>query len=129
LLTVAGNYSVLGQGGPIVVTPGAAVEFTDEGDVMVDGVKVDSLRVVQPESKTGFEPVSGSIFRKINDSVALEEIEEPRVIQGYVESSNVNVVDEMMEMIFLDRIYGINAKIISTRDGNLSKLMEIAKTQ
>lgn len=45
------------------------------------------------------------------------------MIQGYVEASNVNIIDQMMEMIYLQRIYDINTKIISTRDSDLSKAM------
>ncbi|MGB9613351.1 MAG: flagellar basal body rod C-terminal domain-containing protein, partial [Candidatus Margulisiibacteriota bacterium] len=127
LLSVSGNFPVLGQGGPIVVSPGAIVEFGQNGEVKVDGVVVDRIRVVMPENKEAFEPLSGSIFKKKDPRTVLVEVENPRVIQGYVEASNVNVVDQMMEMIFLERIYNINSKIISTRDANLSRAMELGR--
>jgi len=127
LLSVSGNFPVLGQGGPIVVTPGAEVEFGPNGEVKVDKVVVDHIRVVQPERPEALEPLSGSIFKKKDPRAVMLEVENPRVIQGYVEASNVNVVDQMMEMIYLERIYNINAKIISTRDAELSRAMELGR--
>lgn len=112
VLTVAGNFPVMGQSGPIVVTPGAEVEFTQDGDVKVDNVKVDRIRVILPEEQTGLEPLNGTIFQRKDASTILQEVDNPRVIQGYVEASNVNIVDEMMEMILLQRLYSVDTKII-----------------
>ncbi|HBM82864.1 MAG TPA: flagellar basal body rod protein FlgG, partial [Halieaceae bacterium] len=38
------------------------------------------------------------------------------VVQGYVESSNVNVVEELVNMIETQRAYEMNSKAISTAD-------------
>ena len=127
VLTVAGNYPVLGRSGPLVVTPGGDVEFTQSGELKVDGVLVDSIRVVKPEQQTQFEPVTGSLFKKTDNLSALQEISTPRVIQGYVESSNVNVVEQMMEMIALERTQGLDTKVVQTRDSNLAKLLTISQ--
>ena len=99
ILTVAGNFPVLGQNGPIVVTPGAEIEFTQNGEIKADNVVVDHIRVVAPEQKDGLESVNGSIFKKKDSFAVVNEVENPRVIQGYVEASNVNIIDQMMEMI------------------------------
>lgn len=127
VLTVAGNFPVMGKGGPIVVSPGAEVEFTQEGEIKVDKVTVDRIRVVVPEQKTGLESLSGSIFKKKDAYSVLQEVDNPRVIQGYVEASNVNVIDQMMEMILLERIYNINSKLISARDANLTRALELGR--
>lgn len=126
VLTVAGSFPVMGQAGPLVVSPGADVEFTQAGEVKVDGLLVDRLRVVQPEVKDSIDSLNGSIFKKKDTFSVIREVDNPRVIQGYVESSNVNVVDQMMEMIYLERIYSIDSKIVSTRDANLTKAMGMA---
>ncbi len=44
------------------------------------------------------------------------------VIQGSVETSNVNVVEELVSMIETQRAYEINSKAISTTDGMLQYL-------
>jgi flagellar basal-body rod protein FlgF len=127
LLTVAGNFPVQGEMGPIIVTPGAVVEVNQGGEVLVDHVKVDRLRLVKPEQANGLEQLNGSVFRRKDSAVVLQEIESPRVIQGYVEASNVNVVDQYMEMIMLERMYSLNTKVISTRDANLARAMELGR--
>lgn len=45
--------------------------------------------------------------------------------QGYVETSNVNVVEEMVNMIQTQRAYEINSKAITTSDQMLAKLSQM----
>jgi len=44
------------------------------------------------------------------------------LVQGFVETSNVNVVEEMVNMIQTQRAYEINSKAITTSDQMLQKL-------
>jgi flagellar basal-body rod protein FlgG len=48
-----------------------------------------------------------------------------RLSPGYVETSNVNVVEEMVNMIQTQRAYEINSKAISTSDQMLQKLTQM----
>lgn len=45
--------------------------------------------------------------------------------QGYVETSNVNVVEELVEMIQTQRAYEINSKSIQTSDQMLQRLAQL----
>ena len=45
--------------------------------------------------------------------------------QGFVESSNVNVAEELVEMIQAQRNYELNSKVVSTTDQMLEKLSQI----
>jgi flagellar basal-body rod protein FlgG len=45
--------------------------------------------------------------------------------QGYVETSNVNVVEELVNMIQTQRAYEINSKAIQTSDQMLQKLTQL----
>ena len=47
------------------------------------------------------------------------------LMQGYVETSNVNVVEEMVNMIQTQRAYEINSKAITTSDQMLQKLSQL----
>jgi flagellar basal-body rod protein FlgG len=47
------------------------------------------------------------------------------ILQGFVESSNVNVVEEMVNMIQTQRAYEINSKAITTSDQMLQKLSQL----
>ena len=45
--------------------------------------------------------------------------------QGYVESSNVNVVEELVNMIQTQRAYEINSKVVKTSDEMLGRLSQL----
>jgi len=45
--------------------------------------------------------------------------------QGYVETSNVNVVEEMVSMIQAQRAYELNSKAISVSDQMLQRLTQL----
>jgi len=48
-----------------------------------------------------------------------------RIYQSYVETSNVNVVEEMVTMIQTQRAYEINSKAVQTSDEMLSRLTQL----
>ncbi|GEN23635.1 flagellar basal-body rod protein FlgG [Halomonas cupida] len=48
-----------------------------------------------------------------------------RLMQGYVETSNVNVVEEMVNMIETQRAYEINSKAVQTSDEMLARLAQL----
>ena len=45
--------------------------------------------------------------------------------QGFVETSNVNVVEELVQMIQTQRAYELNSKAIQTSDQMLQKLGQL----
>jgi len=45
--------------------------------------------------------------------------------QGYTETSNVNVVEELVNMIQTQRAYEINSKAIQTSDQMLQRLSQL----
>ena len=48
-----------------------------------------------------------------------------RVQQGFIETSNVNVVEELVQMIVTQRAYELNSKAITTSDQMLGKLAQL----
>jgi len=47
------------------------------------------------------------------------------VSQGYVETSNVNVAEELVTMIQTQRAYELNSKVVSTSDAMLGRLTQL----
>lgn len=129
VVSTVGKYPLLGQSGPILVTPGSTVSISQIGEVKSDQTVSDRIRVVNLQNKQDLEQVSGSIFRSNSSQTELLEMESPRLVQGYVEASNSNIVDEMMNLILLNRIYNLDTKIVSTRDTMLSRAIEMGRTQ
>ena len=90
--------------------------------------KEDHIKITDFEDPSALEPVSGSLF-KTTSNAQERYVDGARVIQGYVEASNVNMVDSMMELVYLNRMYELNTKIISNRDVMLGKAIEMGRAQ
>ena len=58
-----------------------------------------------------YQPVNGYRFKNADG----------QIIEGYLEASNVQVVQEMVEMISVTRTYESNQKVIQTIDSTLDK--------
>ncbi|MBI5699506.1 flagellar hook basal-body protein [Candidatus Saganbacteria bacterium] len=129
VVTVAGKFPLLGQNGPIVVTPGSEISISSQGEVKTDQSVSDRIRIVNFQNQQELEQVNGSIFKTSAAQAAIVDVESPRLVQGYVEASNSNVVDETMNLILLNRIFTLDTKIVSTRDAMLSRAIEMGKTQ
>lgn len=116
LVTRDGNY-VLGQNGPVTLEPG---EFAvdDSGNIVQNGAVIDTLRLVQFDDATK--------LRKFGDNLVENSGSETsaftgKVMQGFSEESNVNVIDEMVDMITVMRAYEANQKLLQTQDSLLEK--------
>jgi flagellar basal-body rod protein FlgG len=68
----------------------------------------DSFYVSTPESGEPFRP---------------EENKLPEVLQAFLETSNINIVSEMVDMIEVQRMYEMNQKAITTHDSMLGTLI------
>ena len=73
----------------------------------------------------GLEPIGDNLFRETNASGGVNTAipgtdSTGTLIQGALESSNVNVVEELVNMIETQRAYEMNSKAISTTDEMLS---------
>jgi len=105
----------IGQDGTVSVTqPGAAA-----------ATQVGQIQTVSFVNPAGLDPVGENLFRESVASAAPiigtpGENELGILNQGALETSNVNVVEELVNMIETQRAYEINSKAISTVDQMLS---------
>lgn len=127
LLTTVGNYPLIGQNGPIVVNPSSQIVVMETGEIRADGKTIDRIRVVDFDDKQALESVNGVIFKDTDQNLAVKEIDNPRIVQGYIEASNATIVDQMIDLILLSRLYNQNTKIVSYRDAALTRALEMGK--
>jgi flagellar basal body rod protein FlgG len=60
----------------------------------------------------------------INQGSDPQPVEKPEVLQGYLESSNVTPLREMVDLVNIARAYEANQKLIQTRDQALGRTIE-----
>lgn len=129
LVSSVGNYPLLGQNGPISIPASANVSIAETGEIRADAEYVDKIRTVDFQDKQALQSVNGVIFRDLNSNMIPSAISNPRIVQGFVEASNASIIDQMMDMITISRIYDFNTKIISTRDSMMTSAIELGKNQ
>jgi flagellar basal-body rod protein FlgG len=118
LLVTDDGYPVQWQNGDIQVSAGFTV--SENGDILVDGKKVDTLRIVNLQNP---QKEGSSLFKGDN----AEDAASSRVAQNFQEESNVNAIEEMTHLITIMRAYEANQKVIQTEDSTLEKAVtEIA---
>lgn len=119
-LVTADGWPVAGQMGPIYLGTQDFV-IDPEGNVTVNGVYVDRLRLVNFQDLQALRKVGNNLY--VNPDPENNPVTEfeGEVLQGFVESSNVDVVRETVDMITALRNYESNQKVIKMIDGVLSK--------
>ena len=135
LTTADGNPVLDREGNEIMVPEGVASEamvFSDDGSISYKDPETSNViplnqyfGIYQFNNPAGLEKLSSSKLMATPVSGApLLEGQTPglslsKVHQCYLEGSNVNVADEMVNMIIAQRAYELNSKAIQTADSML----------
>ena len=115
-----GNF-IVGKEGILETKDGQINAMEDDGtDEIVDRMKIvrfDNERYLKKMGNSLWCPtdVSGNAY-------IAEGGERPRALQGLMETSNVNVVEEMVRMIEVNRAYEASQKTIQSEDSMMSTL-------
>ncbi len=125
-LVTKGGDIVLGLGGPIKVNPQLGeITISQTGEVFQGSVPTGKLAIVDTTEKAALIRMTGG-FRLGSDSdVTMREIEDPRVVQGSLEESNVNTLKEMVNLISISRAFEVNHKVIQSLDDIQGKTIEV----
>lgn len=118
------------------IPPGAtAVTIAEDGNVTVqtaDGNTNFRLTLTRFANAAGLRSLGGNLYEETAASGTPEagapgEQGFGRTIQGYVENSNVNIVEEMVNLIIAQRAYEINAKSIQASDEMLQSVAQLKR--
>ncbi|WP_312773704.1 flagellar basal body rod protein FlgF [Atlantibacter hermannii] len=121
VLTING-HAVLGDNGPIMLPPNAIASFGSDGTISVtpdDGditatMDIDRLKLVNIPVNNLAKNSQGMLVTA--DGAPAETDDNIRVQGGYLESSNVSAVSEMMHSISLDRQFEAQIKMMKTAE-------------
>ncbi len=147
-LTNSEGYPLLDTTGSPVVLPattdvsklsidvdGRLIEEVDEPYTAADGstkyntehVERVQLGIVQFNNPSGLEKISGSMYQQTMASgeprmeVEDEALKRSVIRSGYLEASNVQTVDEIVNLIVAQRAYEMNSKVITASDQMLQQ--------
>lgn len=114
---------VLGDGGPVTIPPDNEISIGADGSISASqpdqpGVVnvVAQLKLVNPPEADLVRGDDG-LFR-VRGGAPAQADPNVRVAGGYLEGSNVNVVDQMVQMISLARQFEMQTRMLSTAEQN-----------
>lgn len=119
-LALPGGLRVIGDGGPIQVGDGV-LAVSQTGVVEVNGTPAGQIIPQAVENLDNLVRLGGSLFGVPEEETLIPAIS-ATVRQGYLETSNVDVVNEMVDMIVAYRTYEANAKALQSQDSSLEHL-------
>lgn len=131
VLRSASGLSVVGDGGPLSIPPGRNLAVAKDGTISLlpDGsaatglTSIGRLKLVNPPEGDLTRGDDG-LFR-LKDGSTADADPKVSVISGSLESSNVNVVDGMVNMISLARQFEMQMKMLQNAESNDSKATQL----
>jgi flagellar basal-body rod protein FlgF len=129
-LVDSSGYLIAGQAGTIAIprtVPLSEVNISVDGQISAQGAAMGKLRLVDfGDDENKLVPTGANCFRMPDENVDPAPAAELQVKQGYQESSNVKMVDELVGMIRVQRLYEANMKFIAANREAGSSLMDVA---
>lgn len=122
VLQTRAGLPVLGDGGPITIPPDSEIAIGSDGTISAIQVKegivneIGRLKLVNPpeadlaRGDDGFFRLGGGAPAPVDEAVT--------VAGGYLESSNVNVAEQMVRMISLARQFEMQMRMITNAEQN-----------
>jgi len=130
LLQTHAGLTVAGDGGPISIPPDVTVTIAKDGTVSAIGTGpkaaatiLGRLKLVNPPEQTLTRGDDG-LFR-IAGGGAADVDENVTLVGGALESSNVNVVESMVNMISLARQFEMNMSLLKNAESNATKASQL----
>jgi flagellar basal-body rod protein FlgG len=118
------------------IPPGAtSVNMAENGEVTVQsasGSQTFRLTLTRFANPSGLRSLGGNLYEETPASGA-PEVGQPgeqgfgNILQGYIETSNVNIVEEMVNLIVAQRAYEVNSKSIQTSDEMLQSVAQMKR--
>ncbi|KIN65923.1 Flagellar basal-body rod protein FlgF [Sulfitobacter noctilucae] len=113
LVTYDGFRVLDAGGGPIFVPPSGNIAVSSDGTLSADGNPLGQIGVVRPLDPINMVREDGVMFRADD---GFEPAETARVLQGFVENSNVNPITQLARMIEVQRAYELGQSFLETED-------------
>jgi len=123
-LVTGTGLAVMGEGGPIAIPPSEKLEIGADGTITVRPLGgqanalavLDRIKLVKPELSNVFKDSDGLMRLQDGSEAPLDAT--VTIASGTLESSNVNAVGALVNMIELQRQYEMQVKMMKSADDN-----------
>jgi flagellar basal-body rod protein FlgF len=119
--------TVVGESGPLTIPktmPLSSVSVSADGTLAAGNNVLGKFKLVEFKAPEVLVAVGEGAYQAPSGQAATAQ--KTSVHQGFQESSNVNVVNEMVGLITVSRLYEANVKAMHARDERLKSLLQVA---
>lgn len=135
MLQTGAGHPVLGDGGPILVPPAQKLEIAEDGTLSIQPIGqgaselavIGRIKLVAPDPADLVKGADGLL--RTRDGAPAPAEANVRLVSGALESSNVNAVEALMNMMSLARQFEAQTKLMETardNDAASARLMNIS---
>ena len=125
LVNKNGDYLLDTDGNHICIDPNATINVDRTGTIRQNDVVLKTIGVIDFEDYDYLEKYGENYYTPLEG--ATQTASTASVYSGYLESSNVQVVQEMVDLINFQRAYESNQKMIQAFDETLGTAVELGK--
>jgi len=132
IIKIQANNFMVNERGEITVNGDLSANPRDvvsqSGNNWANPVVIDKLKIVDFDNIREVKKEGDSLYRGTEYSGPPVPPGDLKVVQGFLEKSNINIVREMVDMIEVQRAYEANQKTVTSHDQALGKLInEVAR--
>jgi len=117
LVTPEGDYVLNENGQHIRLDPLKEAAINRQGQIYQNGNLVATVGVTDFQDYNYLEKYGENYYQPVEGATVIQSAHQ--IYSGYLEQSNVSIVDEMVNMISIQRSYEANQKLIQTFDSSL----------
>lgn len=138
--TISQSGEVVNQDGMPLATQGGVLNVMDaifkkeksfsiseSGEIKLGDRIVDKLLIVEFEDETILERTEGQRFKTTEDNYTYADESEFKIMQGYLEESNVSPIMEMQMMMQLNKDFESTQKMIASYDSIMGQAKDLGK--
>ena len=129
-IVTADGRLVGGQAGPITIPPSVGlsqISISNDGSISAGGVAIGRFKLVDfSDNEDKLVSVGANCFQMPDENVVPAAAQHIVVKQGYQEASNVKIVEELVDMIMVSRLYEANMKLLSSQKEASGSILSVA---
>ena len=131
MLQTSTGLAVMGDGGPISIPPDSVISIAKDGTISAISTATPSAAVNVVGRLKLVNPAENNLVRgddglfNTRDGSPAEADAMVNVVSGALESSNVNVIDAMVNMISLARQFDMQMKMMQNAENNATKASQL----
>jgi len=119
-----------GQAGPITIPNNVGISqinVSNDGSISAGGTTIGKFRLVDfQDNENKLVPTGENCYLMPDENITPIETENIIVKQGYQEASNVKIIDELVDMIMVSRLYEANMKFVSANAETANSIISAA---